>query len=82
MAPQSDNNPSVICPNERPTGHTSFNWNDDIIKEWRKKAIEMQQTHVNDNTRTRNNVYKSSERDALELKILIAVNGLRIPQVC
>ena len=74
--------PQLVRPPEKdPEGRTCFDWNDEKLKKWKSDAIKMQEAHIRDNNRTEWFAYKPEERDAIELRILIALHGIRIPQV-
>ena len=74
--------PEFVIPPNNPGGRLFFDWDNDAkLKEWRDRAITMQETHVKDNNRTEWFPYKAVDRDALELRILVAINGIRTPTV-
>ncbi|CAM4827068.1 unnamed protein product [Rotaria magnacalcarata] len=82
MAPKDPEwTPKFVSLSENcPEGRTYFDWNDKGIEEWKANAIKFQDTHVKDNNRTEWFTYKSEDRDALELRILMAICGFRTPQ--
>jgi hypothetical protein len=74
--------PTLVCPPEKnPEGRTFFDWNDEKLKKWKADAIKMQELHVKDNNRTEWFEYNAEERDAIELRILMTVYGVRMPLV-
>lgn len=73
--------PQLVTPPEDPKGRTCFDWNDDKLKEWRDNAVKMQEAHVKDNSRTEWFAYTPQQRDAIELRILMTIHGLRTPKV-
>lgn len=78
----NNNNQLVVCPDDKPSGTTYFDWDDSKLKKWKKEAISLQDAHVRDNNRTRWFTHNSLiDQDALELRILMAIFGLRTPQV-
>ncbi|UJR11289.1 hypothetical protein I4U23_015470 [Adineta vaga] len=82
MAPKDDGWTSkYVSPPERdPEGRTYFNWKDEELQKWKQDAIKMQDGHVRDNNRTEWFIYKPEDRDALELRILVTIYGIRTPQ--
>ncbi len=84
MAPKDEQwIPKLIRPPEKdPEGRTFFDWNDEKLKKWKADAIKMQEAHVRDNSRTEWFEYKPEERDAIELRILVTLYGIRTPVVC
>ena len=72
-----------VIPPSNPGGKTYFDWNkDEKLKAWRDGAIRLQETHVKDNNRTEWFSYKAADGDAIELRILVAIYGIRTPTVC
>ena len=74
-------NELVTCPKHSPDGRTYYDWNTDGIKSWKENAIRLQNAHVRDNNNTMWFKFFPEDRDALELRILITIYGLRKPQV-
>ncbi|CAF1263281.1 unnamed protein product [Didymodactylos carnosus] len=73
--------PQFVSPPVRnPEGRTYFDWKDKELQKWEEDAIRMQEGHVQDNNRTEWFTYKSEDRDALELRILVTIYGIRTPQ--
>lgn len=73
---------NVVCPDEKPAGRTCLDWNEKAILDWKSKAIQLQDAHVNDNNRTKWFKYDAIDnRDSLELRILMAMYGVRTPKV-
>ncbi|CAF1691357.1 unnamed protein product, partial [Adineta ricciae] len=64
---------------QKPEGRTYFDWSDSELQQWKEKAIKMQDAHVKDNNRTKWFAYNFEHRDALELRILVALHGVRMP---
>jgi hypothetical protein len=74
--------PKLVRPPEKnPEGRTYLDWNDQKLQKWKADAIKMQEVHVRDNNRTEWFAYAPEERDSIELRILMAVYGFRVPQV-
>lgn len=72
----------VVPPANDPQGRTFFDWkNDEKLKEWKNNAIKLQDVHVRDNNLVKAFNYKIGEGDALELRILVAIYGVRTPTV-
>ena len=84
MAPKDDPwIPKLVRPPEKdPETRHFFNWKDEKLLKWKNDAIKMQEMHVRDNNRTEWFAYIPEERDAMELRILMALYGTRIPKVC
>lgn len=73
---------NVVCSNRKPAGRPCFNWSDPALVEWLLRAIQLQDAHVNDNNLTSWFEYDAiGHRDSLELRILMAMFGVRTPQV-
>jgi hypothetical protein len=83
MAPKDGEwTPKFVSPPERnPEGRTYFDWQDEKLQKWKADAIRMQEGHVQDNNRTKWFTYKSEDRHALELRILVTIYGIRTPKV-
>lgn len=83
MANNNDNwTPRYVRnPANKPPGRTCFDWTDPKLLKWRNDAIKMQDVHVRDNNHTEWFAYLPDERDAIELRILMVVYGLRVPKV-
>lgn len=73
-------NPYVLPP-VIPTSGTYFNWNDEQLKKWVVDATNLQGIHVRDNNKTEWHKYLLDQVDALELRILCSLYGIRTPQV-
>lgn len=71
----------VFCPDAKPNCRTYFDWDSADLQKWKKEAIQLQEYHVKDNNSTEYFGFTHDDLDALELRILIALNGARIPQV-
>jgi hypothetical protein len=72
----------VVCPFEKPDGECYFNWKDPKFIEWKENAIQMQEAHVKDNSRTKWFHYGSIEDyDLLDKRILMIIYGIRTPKV-
>jgi hypothetical protein len=71
----------VICPDEKPDNKTYYDWDEKGLKKWKEKAIKLQDAHVRDNNNTMWFKFSPEDRDALELRILITIYGVRTPQV-
>ena len=83
MAPKDDEwKPELVrAPEKDPESRHFFDWKDKKLLEWKNHAIQMQEMHARDNNRTEWFAYKPEERDAMELRILMALYGIRIPKV-
>ena len=73
-------NPYVLPP-VIPTSGIYFDWNDKQLKTWLDDAINLQGIHVKDNSKTEWHKYSLDEVDALELRILCSLYGIRTPKV-
>jgi hypothetical protein len=73
----------VICNEDKPSSskRNFFDWNDYKLEEWKQKAFQLQEAHARDNNLTEWFTYKIQNRDSLELRILITIFGIRIPNV-
>ena len=72
----------VVCNEKEPAGRNYFQWDDEKLIKWKNDAICLQDAHVRDNNQTKWFKYNSIiDQDSLELRVLIAIYGVRTPQV-
>uniref|UniRef100_A0AC35FYC6 DUF4781 domain-containing protein n=1 Tax=Panagrolaimus sp. PS1159 TaxID=55785 RepID=A0AC35FYC6_9BILA len=83
MVDQKVWSPTLVTECKNPpikSNRCSIDWSSKEVQEWKANAIKMQEAHVKDNSRTLWFSYLPEERDAIELRILITLYGIRTPQ--